>query len=45
MSMLGQKRSQEICIRMLKINKPKVIRSTFYFLIGIEKVELVTLLP
>ena len=31
MSMMGQSRSLEICICMLKINKPKVIRSTFLF--------------
>ena len=29
--MMGQSRSPEICICMLKINKPKVIRSTFLF--------------
>ena len=31
MSMMGQSRSLEICICMLKLNKPKVIRSTFLF--------------
>ena len=31
MNMMGQSRSLEICICMLKINKPKVIRSTFLF--------------
>ena len=31
MSMKGQSRSLEICICILKINKPKVIRSTFLF--------------
>ena len=31
MSMMGQSRSLEICICMLKINKPKMIRSTFLF--------------
>ena len=31
MSMMGQSRSLEISICMLKINKPKVIRSTFLF--------------
>ena len=31
MSMVGQSRSLGICICMQKINKPKVIRSTFLF--------------
>ena len=44
MSMVGQSRSLEIFICLLKIREPMVIDQHVYFPIGIGKVKLMTLL-